>query len=239
MPQNMDENDNLKPEITRLNRIITVLLDEISALKAQNSALRNEKGIENSNDTVPDYDKGIENNINTVTTSWKGTQSDIDTVPTSDKGIKNDNDTVATSWKGINTNIDTDVTIGKGIKSDFNTVAETGSTVKTGMGNAAVNLPTHIEVNSANLTKLAQVLRQYYPATKQRDAINIIARELLLLHNTSRATAKELRREAGLSKPGFAKHLPKLRRRGLIVKEPPLKYRLSEMSLGIIEKVFG
>jgi len=235
----MDENNNLKSEITRLNNIITVLLDQISALKAENSALKVGKGIQNSNDTVPDYYNGIEDNSNTVATSEKGTQPELDTVPTFDKGTPSELSTIATSEKGTQPELNTIATIGKGVKANFNTVAESGSAANANLGNAAINLPAHIEPDSTNVVKLAKYLRSFLPDTRQRDARSSIARELLLLHNASRVTSHELRKAAGLSKPGFAKHLPKLRRRGFIMREPPLKYKLTEMSRDIIAKVFG
>lgn len=239
MPANMDENNNLKSELTRLNKIITVLLKQISALEAENYALRTEKGIQNSNDTVPDYYMGTQSGLDTVPSYYKGTQPGLDTVPTSDKGITTDKDTVVTSEKGTPPGLDTVVTIWKGIKPDFNTVAETGNAAKTTVGNAAVNLPAQIEVNSTNLVKLTRHLRQFLPATRQDRALSNIARELLFLYNASRVSSHELRQAAGLSKPGFAKHLPKLRRRGFIIRDPPLKYKLTEMSRELIAKVFG
>ena len=239
MAAKMDENNNLRAEIARLNKIITVLLDQISVLKAENNALKNERGIKNIFDTVPDYDKDIKENIDTDVISEKGIEENIDTDVTSRKGVKENIDTDATSEKGIKESIDTVATIGKGIKENFNTTAANSSAAKTDIGNAAVYLPAHIEADNTNVVKLAKALRNFLPDTRQHDALSNIARELLLLHNATRATSHELRKEAGLSKPGFAKHLPKLKRRGFIMSEPPLKYRLTEMSREIMEKVFG
>lgn len=234
-----DEINILKSEITRLNRIISVLLRQISALEAENNVLKSEKGIQISNDTVPDYYKGIKSNIDTAPISEKGTRSGLNTFPPSEKGIQSELGTVPTSEKGIQPELNTIPTIGKGIKTDFNTDATTGSTPKTGLGNAPVNLAAHIEADTTNVIKLAKHLRQFLPATKQHHALSIIARELLLLYNASRASSHELRKAAGLSKPGFAKHLPKLKRRGLIANAPPLKYKLTDYSREMIEKVFG
>ena len=102
----MDETNNLKSEIARLNRIITVLLDQISVLKAENSTLKNERGIKNIFDTVPDSYKGIKENINTDVISEKGIEENIDTDVTSRKGVKENIDTDATSEKGIKESIE-------------------------------------------------------------------------------------------------------------------------------------
>ena len=100
-------------------------------------------------------------------------------------------------------------------------------------------LPQQITADSHALTKLRAGLHGHLPRTARWDLYENVARELLLLHNAGKATGTQLRNIAQLSVPGFAKHLPKLKRSGLIKKEPPSNYVLTEYSKHILLETFG
>jgi hypothetical protein len=233
-----DEINTLKSEITRLNRIITVLLDRIIAAEQENLVLKNENALRNSIYTHADSEMGMINDFNTHPAFEKGIKENNDTAPVFDKHIKNSNDTDADFYKGIKKDNDTHANFGKGIINDFNTHAKTGNASAKSLGSAAATVRAAIEINNDNVVKLSKALQQFFPHTRQRNAISTIAHELLYLHNATHATSKELRKEAGLSKPGFAKHLPKLKRRGLVVYVPPKKYKLTALSRSIIADAF-
>jgi hypothetical protein len=67
-----------------------------------------------------------------------------------------------------------------------------------------------------------------------------VGKQLLLIHNKGgMATSKELREVTGLSKDGFAKHLPFLHRSGLVIRHTYNKYSLSENVKALIIQAFG
>jgi len=100
-------------------------------------------------------------------------------------------------------------------------------------------LPQQITVDGDSLRKLSDGLHGYLPRTARWDLYLNVANELLLLHNAGKATGTQLRNIAQLSVPGFAKHLPKLKRSGLIIKDPPNNYILTGISKHILLKTFG
>jgi len=100
-------------------------------------------------------------------------------------------------------------------------------------------LPGQITVHGPTLAKLKAALYGHLPRTAKRELYKTVARELLFLHNEGKATGPQLRNIAELSVPGFAKHLPKLKRSGLIIKQPPKNYVLTEKSKHILLLTFG
>ena len=100
-------------------------------------------------------------------------------------------------------------------------------------------LPARITITLEVLEKMKVALHGYLPHTAPHDLYGTVTDELICLHNNGKATSNELREACGLSVPGFAKHLPKLQRLGLIVKQPPLNYVLTETSKHILLKTFG
>ena len=100
-------------------------------------------------------------------------------------------------------------------------------------------LPAEIPVDTASINKFRGVLR---PHLQKRNASSVnatVSRELLLLHNAGKATGAELRGFSGLSEAGFKKHLPNLKRYGLVEKQPPLNYVLTDKVNHILLKLFG
>ena len=100
-------------------------------------------------------------------------------------------------------------------------------------------LPEKLNNDGHSCGILAQALRVYLPRTSRWDLADKVASELLLLHNLGKATTTQLRECAGLSKTGFAKHLLKLQRCGLMKKQPPSNYALTEISAHILLQLFG
>jgi hypothetical protein len=100
-------------------------------------------------------------------------------------------------------------------------------------------LPASLPVDIASILKLKPALRSYFPNNTRHDFYKMVASELLFLHNAGKATGLQLRQASGLSKPGFAKHKPKLHELGFIVKVPPSKYALTDLSKDILLRTFG
>lgn len=100
-------------------------------------------------------------------------------------------------------------------------------------------LPVEIPVDAISVETLSAAMREFLGKNVPRHLPKRIAFELLLLHNSGKATAAELRKVSELSEGGIAKHLPKMQRSGLIKKQPPLNYALTEKSKHILLKAFG
>jgi len=100
-------------------------------------------------------------------------------------------------------------------------------------------LPAIIEENKESIHKLKVVLHGYFSVSATRGMYKRVASELLFLHNEGKATGAQLRELTKLSEPGFRKHIPKLVRTGLIKKQAPLNYVLTENSIHILLELFG
>ena len=100
-------------------------------------------------------------------------------------------------------------------------------------------LPELIQIDVPSLEKLKVALYGHLPRTAMKDLYENVAYELFYLHNFGKATGTELRKSGILSKPGFTKHLTKLKEYGLIKKQPPSNYVLTENSKHILLKLFG
>ena len=91
-------------------------------------------------------------------------------------------------------------------------------------------LPVNIKENSDSTGILGTALLKNMAYNAPWDLAEKIACELILLHNSGKATSPQLRAVSYLSEDGNAKHLPKLQRAGLIKKVPPKSYALTETS---------
>ncbi len=100
-------------------------------------------------------------------------------------------------------------------------------------------LPTQITPDYTALSKIKVGLRELFPEMVRRDLFRKIALELVLLHNNGTATAAQLRQVTKFSVPGFAKHMPKMIRMGVIKKQTGYSYALTEKSKLLLLKTFG
>ena len=100
-------------------------------------------------------------------------------------------------------------------------------------------LPAAIPLDNISVGKLLDALPAHLSSSATYKERRTVAKELLCLHNAGKATAAEMSEFGGLSKGGMAKHLPRLQRAGLIKKQPPHNYALTEKSIHILLKLFG
>ena len=100
-------------------------------------------------------------------------------------------------------------------------------------------LPANIKENSDSTGILGTALLKNMAYNAPWDLAEKIACELILLHNSGKATSPQLRKVSYLSEDGNAKHLPKLQRAGLIQKVPPKSYALTEKSKRLLLELFG
>jgi hypothetical protein len=235
----MDEISILKKEIERLNTIISALIVQVDSLKKENSSLRKSASPEIVPDGVPTSDNGIKNGIYTDVRSEMGTNNVLYTNVTSEKGTNNIFSTDVTNENGIKNSISTNVRSEIGTKNVQSPIPRNDIGIKTVPETiSSFHLPS-IEDNHINRNLLATATHHHLPLRTHRNKAYSVACELLLLHNSGHASSDELRKAAGLSKPGFAKHFPKLKRGGFIYKAGPRKYMLTEKSKQMIYEVFA
>jgi len=262
----MEETTHLKNEIDRLNKIINILVDQVGILKAENTHYLNVINENNAGSTIVGKVIGSPNDGSTIAGKVIGSPNDESTVAVKvigtphigstidEKGIgiphigsaiagkvigsPNDGSTVAGKVIGtphIGSTIDEKGIgiphIGSAIAGKVIGSPNDGNTI-AGKGNALIT------INATSEFKLARALLKYYPVSIKRVALESIARQLLHLYNNGRTHRIELRNISGLSKPGFAKAIPKLVRRGMVKKVSYQEYEIAQFSAGIIANIF-
>jgi uncharacterized phage infection (PIP) family protein YhgE/predicted transcriptional regulator len=100
-------------------------------------------------------------------------------------------------------------------------------------------LPLQINLERISILKLQDHLKEFMPSRAPNEVYEKVVFEILQLHNAGKATSAELRHFSGLSKAGYMKHLPKLMKFGLIKKQPPSNYVLTEKANNILLELFG
>ena len=237
-------------------------VNKLKDIAAENNIGENKsKGIAAENNIGENKSKGIvaENNIgvnfvNTTTNENKiGVKYLISALPT----LKED-----TNWRNLIYTVfeqELNNALGQYIKNqngqnslltfytDFEKAISQKNTIAKEIENAAKNLkledthilPTSIDVNNNSINDLASALQGQLPRTSKMTIYETVARELLLLHNSGRATGKQLRKAGGLSAGGFAKHLSKLKQYSIVRSQPPANYMLTEKTIHILLETFG
>jgi predicted transcriptional regulator len=230
----MDEIPNLKKEIERLNKIITLLIEHNDLLRKEIDNLKSTNNYSNVKS-----DNGTNTNSSTNDNIENGTITNIYTNVDLTSGSTKDNSTIIEKEIGANMNKSTNVENENGINIIGNQASENENGTKPIFNEISKIYIPPFEVNSAAIINLGARLRNIFPLRTHRKKLRAVANQLLLLHNASHASSDELRKVSGLSKPGFAKHFPKLKRDGLIYKAGTRKYMLTNKSKEIIYKTFG
>jgi hypothetical protein len=220
----MDEIATLKAEISRLNNIITILIDQINIMKGRYSASNFANEDKNDIATIPDFENGDNKVIATIPNFNNSSNNIFPTI----SDFKKDNDKLIDTipdFKNSSNNINTTIVN-----------IENGS--NTNLEGAPKIVPAYIELNNYNISYVAHSLRGIFGVTVKWGKLKAVASELLYLHNNGHGSYEDLRKITMLSNPGFDKHAPTLKRKGLIMRQSHKKYVLTEMSKGIINKVF-
>ncbi len=221
----MDENTLLRIEIDRLNKTISVLLDHIETIKLNNavSFLGNTPLDERS--TISEKGNGTLEAMNLLSEKGNSTSEAESIITEKGKATPYNRNTVSEK--------------GNGTPGARSTVSEKGNGTSDVSGAKSGTLPHPIEANVANYSKLRDVVMTLFPTRVKHSKYKSITDLMIFLHNNLSATSAEMRKISGLSKPGYAKHYPSLERMGLIRKQPPHKYVLTEKSKEILLGVFG
>jgi hypothetical protein len=228
---------------------------------------QNNIGIKSSQDGIPEKIIGIKSSLDDILQKNIGIKSPFYGIPENNIGIKPVLEALPALNEGANADILLYSVFEQGLLNALNEYIKTGdgqntlynyytdfveavaeknlaaSKIKEAEDNLPIEdthtLPRQIMANDMALSKLRHALHGHLPRTSKWDLYENIALELLLLHNAGKATGTQLRKSAGLSIGGFAKHLPKLKRSGLIKNLPPSNYVLTSSSTHILLKTFG
>ncbi|HLG34947.1 MAG TPA: hypothetical protein VI757_08720 [Bacteroidia bacterium] len=220
----MDENTDLKNEVERLNKIISILVDRIDVLKRENIILRNVITANKLNIPASGLSNGTKDIVSTIPEKGSGTTDSRSTIPEKGSGTTDIRSTIPEKGNGTNDIGSTIPEKGNGINANLTPVALVGA--------------HPIEINYGSVLKLSRALKKLFPVSIKHRTLRSVASQLLLLHNSGHASYSELRKISGLSVPGFAKHAPKLQRQGLIRREGYQKYALTQQSKTIISQNF-
>ena len=208
----------LHEEIERLNIIISALVEQNRQLKAEISSL---KQIAGSTNTSVYSSAEIADGINTSLYSFNKKDNGITASGyASDKisnGVNVAGYSIAENGTGINEISDAVIKNQEGINKISNSSAEKSEGIK------------HV-----NIVFVKQALRSQLPA-RSYATLDKAAKIIMLLYEDPKQSHKTLMRLTGLSRPGMAKHIMMLKRKGLVVRTAFQTYKLTQASLFIIK----
>lgn len=234
----MDESTALKNEVERLNKIISVLIDQTDILKRENTILRNVITANKLSIPISDSVIGTNDTGNAIAEKDNGTNDITSTIAEKGSGTTDNTNTIVKKGNGTNDNGSTISEKGNGRNEFGNTIAEKGNGINLNTPPVYTIGAHPIEINYGAIGKLSRALKHLYPVSIKHRTLESVASQLLLLHNSGHASYSELRKISGLSVPGFAKHAPKLKRQGLICRAGYQKYALTQQSKNIISHNF-
>ncbi|HLG34568.1 MAG TPA: hypothetical protein VI757_06765 [Bacteroidia bacterium] len=263
----MEETAYLKNEVQRLTAVIDILINHIAILKRENDILKSEHGIKTVPNAMSEKMDGINSGETPIVKKMDGINSDETPILKNMDGINSGETPIVKKMDGINSgetpivkNMD-GISSGETLKSEnkdcikpvSSDISEMEERIKLavyGMPETVTpppapetpvrkTAPKHIEVDDEAIDTLAMHLRKVFHVRTSDGKLRNVAKELLFLHNSGKGLGHDLRREARLSKPGFAKHLPTLHRHGLIQKGEKRFYHLTEFSKQLMDKLFG
>ena len=208
----------LKSEAARLNRIITILLDENEALKARIAL--SEIGVPVQSANVAYSKNGVGN------THALDSQSEI--------GVGNNNAMDTYSENGVGNNT-ASVAISKTGSGNIHAQEPLS---KTGVGNtnATEALSENIPLTPGNVGTLYRFLRTQPVGKVRYSSVKNAAALLLHFYNKGGGAYPELKKLTGLSKYGLAKYLRSLKKRGLIERDGWQKFKVTAHAISYLKQ---
>jgi len=221
----MEENYNPKSDIDFLLTLTSMLTDQVHILKKEIDFLKNKMGIKNEFNTNDILSDSVQSRFDTIDNFEEGSINMFDT------NDKNDGRNKLIFY--------TDDNIKDGIKHSSDANQENKDGINQVLNTVTGIAPRDLKINSNSTTLLGNSIRKFFPPRASWAKSKHVAMEMLLIHNNGFASSDELRKITGLSKPGFAKHLPSIKRSGLIYRESYKKYALTEFGKSIMNKTFA
>ncbi|HLG35833.1 MAG TPA: hypothetical protein VI757_13200 [Bacteroidia bacterium] len=235
----MNENALLKNEILRLNKILDILINQVAILTKENALLKSGHVIKTVSDDMPENMDGIKTSKMPMSENMDGIKSSDIPMSENMDGIKPSDMPMSENMDSIKTGFYDIPEIEQRIKSIVYGMPQNAPPPKPAQTPVRKVAPLHIETDIDAIATVAMHLRKVFHVSASEGKLNNVARELLYLHNHGKGLGHDLRREAGLSKPGFAKHLPTLHRHGLIERGEKKFYHLTGFSKALMDKIFG
>lgn len=217
---NDSEINRLQSEVTRLNRIISVLLEQNEHLKNENNLLRNGKA-------SPDLSYSVAENIN-------GTTDDSNSVEEKENGITEHSYSITENGNGTTEQRSSIAEKMNGTTGHSYSVAENSR----GITEERNSLPVTITIDSQNIVKLSLKLRSNgFPKVSSQGRRNT-ATLLLHFYNKGRGDHTTLRKLTELSKGGLAKLIMSLKKRGLIHRTAYREFGVSAGGMQLLHLAF-
>ena len=210
------ENDLLKTEIARLNKIIEALL-------LHNEVLKKALSIQQTENVVPKSITSIHqtmDGINEINTSIHQTMD----------GINEVNNSIHKTTDGIN---ETNTSIHKtmdGSNEANNSIHQT----MDGINEKLQELPHEIDLKGSLPTRIRIFMKDHDFKDSTHDGLWHSAAILMHIYNKNHCSSVELRKATGLSVGGLAKRMMSLKSRGYIVRTGKQKFALTEKGLDIL-----
>ena len=230
-----EENAFFQTETGRLNKLISVLLEQNDLQKQEISYLKT--AIMQSNITLPYPETGIWQSINKKSYEETGVGQEQNT-KSNDKTVVGQMD---------NTMSDHEIGVGHHLYTMSNAKTGVGqkqatmSNYKTGVGQteSPKPLPDTLPTDIITVAKLASFLRADGLKHMTTEARYNASKLLIHFHNKSHSDYKELRKLTALSQGGLSKFMTSLRKRGLIRGAGWQKYEPTEHALQLMQKALG
>ncbi len=249
----MDEVQALKAENERLNKIISVLLLQLDAKNKENTLQNFSNGTENAWNRLTNLCDGILKLSPTVTYLYEGSLSVQSRFAELCNGIlklRNTNTELVDGTLSVQSRLTqlcegilklqgSFTQICEGIKQMQESSPQKNEVIAPIQIRLPRITPLNIAITDSNAKVMKPHLKKHFGRVVRRKTVQAVGKEFLLLHNQQMATHDELRKISGLSTPGFAKHLPNLRKKGLVKKLAFKKYALTDVSRQILNEVFG
>lgn len=223
---------SLKSEVARLNRIITILLDENEALKARIAFPENGDRPPNLKIAITENGKGNTNFGSAFTENGNGNTNLGSSTSENGKGNTNDGSALAENGNG-------NTTFRSPVSENGNGNTNLGSAIHEN-GNSHTNvlppLPENIPLTPGNLSRLYVFLRQQNFGKVRHDSLRNAAALLLHFYNKGGGAYPELKKLTGLSKYGLAKYLRSLKKRGLIERDGWQKFKVTAHGISYLKQ---
>ncbi|MES2622279.1 MAG: hypothetical protein V4615_15620 [Bacteroidota bacterium] len=222
---------HLKSEVERLNKIITVLLEQSEAQRARIALAK--KGNTFPDDEIATTGKmnGNTDNSIAITEKWNGNTNVSRPVPEIGNGNTESSIATAETDNG-NANVRRPVSEnGKGNTKGWINLSEIGK----GNPSELPPLPAFLPLNHDNILRLHVLLKKEGFNKVRNEAVKNAARLMLHFYNKGGGAYPELMKLTGLSRFGLGKYIRSLKKRGLIERSGWQQFRVTAQGVGLMK----
>lgn len=215
-----EENSYLRKEISRLNQIITVLLEQNEVLKREISYVKNyiaAKTADNSNEKIFIGEGNI---------------------PVSNEKISIGENNNPYSYDKINIGEENIIPSYEEIIRGIGIVPSSNDKTNIGKGNDVKPLPEVWAIDDGSVRLVSKRLKEVGLRNVKKMGKRNISKLLLHFHNKGKGSYAELRKLTGLSEGGLAKLIMSLKKRGLIHRSAYQQFELGATAKQLLENAY-